>query len=440
MYTGTDLGVTWSEITLSAVSPTTIHEEFVYNNRLFVAGNSVTSHFAWDPSTGGSESVNSSVGVLTGGTLAAGGACFATLNGVLYRTGFSTTGNGTTQNLSFWRYNNGSQWVELAQFVKPGGNNTNTSFDTIKAALFTDIDGNMYCLTDWVTAGTVKTGVICNQISINASTGAATITDVTSTAVPSAIQWTNNPGGTNGRMRVVKDTETNPGGSSNLIYYATDITSTTWTQYLWNNWWNVTLLSATNFNVGDTVTSGSSTGVIMTLSGSVIGIKPTNGIAFTTSGSITDNTTSTSTTFSAGAYTLSTMTQQDTGLDCTILPPHSADEAGGDRVMTSGGDYWVYETARTRATTGIQFSIKVHGVTGSETVSLFPYFCNAYTTAPNQQMTISNVTGGSATLNVNNHQIDNVTADGTTIYTFNWLTGTDSQPVGRHVRVQIRAT
>jgi hypothetical protein len=436
----TDSGATWSETSaLSGNGIDNITDEFVFNNQFWVTGTNSnnTMHFSWNPVTGGVSNVAGIAGAILGGTAQIGCSAFATHNGYMYQIAADGTGNGATQNITLWRYVAGT-WQEIAQFPKGGGQNWGVwNPNTFKSALFDDVDGNMYAIYGF--HGSPSKGFMCCKIVIDPNTLAPTLTDVTSTVIPGAIAFPNNPAGwANPRASVTIDQETNPGARQTLIYLSASDSSTTWTQFLWQNFFNVTLVDATNFNVGDTVVNGSASGIIMTKSGSVIGINPLYGSTFAASGSITDSTTSATTTFSGGAFTLGSLSQQDSGLDITIAPPRHAAEGAGARVFTSPGDFFVAEVGRARTATGVQFAVKVQGVTGSEIVSVYPYF-DTKVSVPLRQMTIASVTGGSATLNVNNHQIDNVLADGSTVYTFIWQNLSDGITIGSKVRVAIRA-
>lgn len=97
------------------------------------------------------------------------------------------------------------------------------------------------------------------------------------------------------------------------------------------------------------------------------------------------------------------------------FPNHYA--SGGERTYFSGEISAEFTADPAAASGGTKYTFKVYGVTGSETVSIKLRYNEYEEPDFSNVATLSSVSGGSATLNVDNQTINNVTANGTTDYT-----------------------
>lgn len=221
-----DLGLNWTEVSLTHDGQTPLRAEIVYQNRLFISNTgTAVGHLAWDAVTDSISRHASPVGV-GGFSMTGGWAAFGTFNKQLYKTAFLNTGNAGTQANHLWRFV-AEVWEDLGTIEFQTLNNTG---DSIQPILFDGMDGFMYTMY-WEERSTGG-GLCCQKIAINPTTGAPTFTNVSTDTIPMALRTFGVT--TSGRLRVVYDQETDPTTAPKILIYVSTGSASSWTQFLWN--------------------------------------------------------------------------------------------------------------------------------------------------------------------------------------------------------------
>jgi hypothetical protein len=349
-------GATWTETTMSLTNANSNGDQ--YFNRYGIWRNQI--HVGCSNASS-SQTYFVDFSTMTGGVAASSASVtqpgyveYCTFQNFFYRL---RDGNKLDQLI-------GSAWSNVSTLTVPvsTGYSGASAQQPSTGALFDGGDGNMYAIWGVVSGGTY--GWACSQIAVNASGTTFTITDITATVLPTIFRLGNNVS-VSSHVAVAQEMESSPGTLSTHIYFnnAGNSLGGTVGYYFWNG--NAALIG----NSGSPNDSGGNTG-----------------------------------------YAIATPKFQ--GIDC-----------GG--YIWASNSYEVYFEANIGQLTGaatLQYTIYNPGQTGNtKSLSIYGTTNSSFGPSNTTALTLSNPSkisgsGNTPTLNANNIQIDNNSADGSTVY------------------------
>lgn len=228
-------GITWAVTAdLGGQGDPHLENEIMFNN-VFYCGGSTNGSPGGGPFAAYSIDASSNtfstyaLGNITG----VNGRCFCAFNNVLYMIAWNATGVGAT--LGFWLY--ALSAGAFTPVVRIAGQPSSPTATSTVPTMFAPGNGKIYSMT--ITYNGTNTGILVNEITPAGLS--STTSDISSTVLPSSLQYPNNPSNASTmRFESLVETETSPTSPTTHIWIMTTYTGVAKNYYMWNG--NATLI------------------------------------------------------------------------------------------------------------------------------------------------------------------------------------------------------